>query len=1071
MAPDGRMSGRSKRKYFKRTQTDPDIALPPPFAAPVPPPLPPPTFRPTRPPTLKIVQFRDEINEAKFKQRTRFEDEAFISSKARTAPEYVIEHASAQGAPIQAADMTEEEKIRRNYIAYVLIQDAILYRDPNHVLDRRHLVIYQIYFYWAVRLFIFCIDLTLLSLAYFEMPTNHRASSDALLSIELGCILVLFGDLALKKFFYGEPATKNKWNWFRLFFLSVNLIDIIVAYILVASGVRPVRVSRIFRVYYIIDFDRLTRDLFLQVMYTLYRMAPVGIAFFSYIFLSSIMFSIIFSNGATDTRDYYNSTLSSFLDSMVLITTANFPNIMFPAYAVSKWYAVVFILYLSVGLYIGLNFIIALVYHSFRNAVLRETKNNFRTRRTALLAAFIILDHDKTGVIAAFDLIDTDANGYLNVKEFFAMCDIFLIERKTVQMMAKRRLNASKRAKALEESQTSRGVVVPNTENEYNSNIHSMISNRNIFGGSTTTNKLSTMANRAALKVANLGLLKNPNQSQPLEPPSNGESTPVKKVYPKTPHVRASKMVKTASTDASPYKPQSKEPTTPHASPEDSPVQSPRNMRSFSLPSNPNLETKIDMPPLEFAEIIDPRAPVASPTSSPQETTSMLGTTNTTTTPARPKYSLLAPVKSRLSYIYHQRVMPYIKSGRLKRFTKHWAFEIAVFILLYFNAALITYVMVHTRSLYHPGWTLVVDDILISIIFVVYYVYSVIGIWLYEDLFYRGNEKLIGSDYDQQDFYLFANFNSFNSAMITLFHLMVVNNWFVTFYAAILVTSAWSILYFCSFYFLSVVCVLNLVVAFLIEAVNFTHNFNYESQKHLAKVKKHRHRHRILRRQGSTGSAHSKASEGDTSSGGEGSTFRRRHRHRMPLSNNSSVAGNSDDSDDERANEDERDNEAESPQDYLLEQLNALKLNQTLNNDDANSVKDELHGSGSSGIASIRPLIRTSNISRDIMEAPNEHDENNNNDNVELSDINRDKTFEDEEEEDDDMINPNVGLQIGNAHFLEEKMFSKELANLNREDILLNEFMKDNVLNATARAVAKTTSNEHITSIIDRTTT
>merc|ERR1712070_1245949 len=62
------------------------------------------------------------------------------------------------------------------------------------------------------------------------------------------------------------------------------------------------------------------------------------------------------------------------------------------------------------------------------------------------------------------------------------------------------------------------------------------------------------------------------------------------------------------------------------------------------------------------------------------------------------------------------------------------------------------------------------------------------------------------------------NFNDFASSLVTLFELLVVNNWHVLMSGFIAVTSPWCRWYFVSFWVLGVVVVLNLVVAFVLEA-------------------------------------------------------------------------------------------------------------------------------------------------------------------------------------------------------------------------------------------------------------
>ena len=62
------------------------------------------------------------------------------------------------------------------------------------------------------------------------------------------------------------------------------------------------------------------------------------------------------------------------------------------------------------------------------------------------------------------------------------------------------------------------------------------------------------------------------------------------------------------------------------------------------------------------------------------------------------------------------------------------------------------------------------------------------------------------------------NFNDFGAAILTLFPLMVVNNWFVIVQIYVDITGTrFTRLYFIAFWFLSVMVFLNIVVAFALE--------------------------------------------------------------------------------------------------------------------------------------------------------------------------------------------------------------------------------------------------------------
>ena len=85
--------------------------------------------------------------------------------------------------------------------------------------------------------------------------------------------------------------------------------------------------------------------------------------------------------------------------------------------------------------------------------------------------------------------------------------------------------------------------------------------------------------------------------------------------------------------------------------------------------------------------------------------------------------------------------------------------------------------------------------------------------------------KLEKTDYYDAG-YLPLNFNDYESAFVTLFCILVVNNWFVVVdgFAAV-TTDATARLFFLSFYVVGVLVALNIVVAFVLD------NFIVEVEK------------------------------------------------------------------------------------------------------------------------------------------------------------------------------------------------------------------------------------------------
>lgn len=108
-----------------------------------------------------------------------------------------------------------------------------------------------------------------------------------------------------------------------------------------------------------------------------------------------------------------------------------------------------------------------------------------------------------------------------------------------------------------------------------------------------------------------------------------------------------------------------------------------------------------------------------------------------------------------------------------------------------------------------------------GIIIIMFYAYAMVGMFWFEGVFVRENEKLIGTAYAGSNYYDLLHFNSFSGAAITLFVLMIGNNWSVLMEAAVTATNRYALLYFLAFNFTVAQVVLNIVVSFVIAALSF----------------------------------------------------------------------------------------------------------------------------------------------------------------------------------------------------------------------------------------------------------
>ncbi|KAK4845703.1 hypothetical protein QYF36_008097 [Acer negundo] len=103
-------------------------------------------------------------------------------------------------------------------------------------------------------------------------------------------------------------------------------------------------------------------------------------------------------------------------------------------------------------------------------------------------------------------------------------------------------------------------------------------------------------------------------------------------------------------------------------------------------------------------------------------------------------------------------------------------------------------------------------------IFCVMCIYCSLGVQIFGGIVNAGNSKLEQTQLADSDYLLF-NFNDYPNGMVTLFNLLVMGNWQVWMQSYKELTGTWwTIIYFVSFYLITVLLLLNLVMAFVLEA-------------------------------------------------------------------------------------------------------------------------------------------------------------------------------------------------------------------------------------------------------------
>jgi two pore calcium channel protein, plant len=91
---------------------------------------------------------------------------------------------------------------------------------------------------------------------------------------------------------------------------------------------------------------------------------PLAIFIIVFVFYYAWMGNRLFS-GTIEGIDNFSDMWDSFFFMFVLLTTANYPDVMLPSYNESRWYCLFFISFLVFGLYLFMNLLLAVLYATY----------------------------------------------------------------------------------------------------------------------------------------------------------------------------------------------------------------------------------------------------------------------------------------------------------------------------------------------------------------------------------------------------------------------------------------------------------------------------------------------------------------------------------------------------------------------------------------------------------------------------------------------------------------------------------------------------------------------------------
>ncbi|XP_064227884.1 two pore channel protein 2-like [Aotus nancymaae] len=279
--------------------------------------------------------------------------------------------------------------------AYVL--DAQYNRNIPFETSPQAIRLYYFYNHWTTQVatyFFICVDL---ALALFEEPALFPLPFLATSIAEILCLTAFFGRLIhFAKITPQMIFWKDTKNICIMVTIVLTLIDLIIYGSLESINVRSIRWSRALRPVFLINFPESCqiRRAFRSLRNTLPDILYVFLLFMFSVLMFSLMALRLFGDRGLKTAEgspYFENILEIAFELYVLVTTANSPDIMMPAYDFNWWYSLYFIIYIIINTYIFMSVFLAVVYNNYRKHLKNEICKLAYLKRHKMIAAFNIL--------------------------------------------------------------------------------------------------------------------------------------------------------------------------------------------------------------------------------------------------------------------------------------------------------------------------------------------------------------------------------------------------------------------------------------------------------------------------------------------------------------------------------------------------------------------------------------------------------------------------------------------------------------------------------------------------------
>lgn len=125
---------------------------------------------------------------------------------------------------------------------------------------------------------------------------------------------------------------------------------------------------------------------------------PFTLFILVFVFYFAWMGNRLFS-GTIEGIEYFKDMNDSFFYMFVCLTTSNYPDVMLPSYGQNRLYAIFFIAFLIIGLFLLMNLLLAVLYSHYQEKTDDSVDRGKKQRTIFLIHMFRYYDTNNTGAL------------------------------------------------------------------------------------------------------------------------------------------------------------------------------------------------------------------------------------------------------------------------------------------------------------------------------------------------------------------------------------------------------------------------------------------------------------------------------------------------------------------------------------------------------------------------------------------------------------------------------------------------------------------------------------------------